>query len=109
MAMAGLDRYDDLFAHIVGHKYFLSLERNREVPFEVAAASWYDNVFVPVAHLVRRHNVVERMHRKATSVDAYVAVTRNWLEKGSGRELAQVAMNSLLEGLRPRTRRWIFA
>jgi hypothetical protein len=109
LVMAGLDRYDDLFAHILGHKYFLSLDQHRDVPFETAAASWYDNVFVPVAHLVRRHKVVERMHRKATSVDAYMAVTTNWLEKGSGRDLAHVAVHALLDGLRPRARRWIFA
>ena len=83
----------------------MSLEQQRDVPFDVAAASWYDNVFVPVNHLVRRHEIVKQMQRKSTPVDAYVAVTRSWLERGD----PQSAVHSLLERLRARTRRRLFA
>ncbi len=93
-ALAGFGRYDELHAHIVGHKYFLSLEQKRDVPFDVAAASWYDNVFVPVNQLVRRHGIVERMRRKSTSVDAYLAVTKSWLERGD----SNTAVHSVLAG-----------
>jgi len=104
-ALAGFGRYDEVLGHIGGHKYFLSLEQQRDVPFEIAAASWYDNVFVPVTHLVRRHGIVERMRRKSTAVDAYLAVTQSWLERGDSHS----AVQSLLERLRARPRRWIFA
>lgn len=104
VALIGFGRYDELHAHIVGHKYFLSLEQQRDVPFEVAAASWYDNVFVPVDQLVRRHGIVERM-RKSKPADAYVAVTKTWLERGD----SHAAVHSLLESPRTRTRLRLFA
>jgi hypothetical protein len=104
VALTGLGRYEELHAHIVGHKYFVSLEQQRDVPLEVAAASWYDNVFTPVTQLVRRHRIVEQMH-KSTAVDAYLAVTKSWLEGGD----SHAAVHSLLEGLRTRSRRRLFA
>jgi hypothetical protein len=78
----------------------MSLEQRRDVPFEVAAASWYDNVFVPVRQLVKRHEIVKRMRRKSTQVDAYLAVTQHWLERKSSNP--QVAVHSLLAAMRPR-------
>jgi hypothetical protein len=104
VALIGFGRYDELHAHIVGHKYFVSLEQHRDVPFEVAAASWYDNVFVPVNQLVRKHGIVERMRRKSTPVDAYLAITKSWLERGD----ANSAAHALLDGLRLRPRRRLF-
>lgn len=104
-ALIGFGRYDELHAHIVGHKYFVSLEQQRDVPFDVAAASWYDNVFVPVNHLVRRHEIVKQMQRKSTPVDAYLAVTKGWLERGD----SHAAVHSLLDRLRARPRRGLFA
>jgi hypothetical protein len=105
VALIGFGRYDELHAHIVGHKYFVSLEQQRDVPFDVAAASWYDNVFVPVNQLVRKHGIVERMRRKSTAVDAYLAITKSWLERGD----SHAAVHSMLEGLRARPRRRLFA
>jgi hypothetical protein len=104
-ALTGFGRYNELHAHIVGHKYFMSLEQQRDVPFDVAAASWYDNVFVPVNQLVRRHGVLRLMRRKSTEVDAYLAVTQSWLERGD----SHAAVESVLEGLRARPRRRLFA
>jgi hypothetical protein len=104
VALIGFGRYDELHAHIVGHKYFVSLEQQRDVPFDVAAASWYDNVFVPVNQLVRKHGIVERMRRKSTAVDAYLAITKSWLERGD----SHTAVHSMLDGLRPRPRRRLF-
>lgn len=104
VALIGFGRYDELLAHIVGHKYFVSLEQQRDVPFDLAAASWYDNVYVPVNQLVRKHGIVERMRRKSTPVDAYLAVTKTWLERGD----VNAAAHSLVERLRTRPRR-IFA
>jgi len=104
-ALIGFGRYEDLHDHIVGHKYFVSLEQQRDVPFEVAAASWYDNVFVPVNQLVNKHEIVKQMRRKSKPIDAYMALTRSWLERGD----AHSAAHSLLERLRARPRRRTFA
>ena len=74
-----LGRYDEIMQHIVGHRYFLSLEQHRDVPLQEAAASWYDHVYHPIAEAIRKHKVVEQLHGW-TEADLYVEITRRWLE-----------------------------
>ena len=76
-----LGRYDDIFDHILGHRYFLGLERGHQVPLPEAAASWYDAVYLPVMEVVERYRIGERFPRW-TEADLYVALTRRWLELG---------------------------
>jgi uncharacterized ParB-like nuclease family protein len=74
-----LGRYDEILNHILGHCHFLALERGSEVSLPEAAASWYDNVYVPVAEVIRKHHVLE--HSPGwTEADLYVEITRRWLE-----------------------------
>jgi uncharacterized ParB-like nuclease family protein len=73
-----LGRYDEIFKHILGHRYFLGLERHRAVSMAEAAASWYDNVYMPIARLIRKYRVLELMPHW-TEADVYVEVTRRWL------------------------------
>jgi uncharacterized ParB-like nuclease family protein len=74
-----LGRYDEIFKHILGHRYFLGLERKSEVSVAEAAASWYDNVYTPVAKVIRKHHVLEQMPGW-TEADVYVEITRRWLQ-----------------------------
>jgi hypothetical protein len=73
-----LGRYDELFKHILGHKYFLGLERGHEVSLLEAAASWYDSVYLPIAQAIRKHKVLEQFPGW-TEADLYVEITRRWL------------------------------
>lgn len=73
-----LGRYDEIMSHILGHRYFLSLEQHREVPLPDAAASWFDNVYEPIARAVRKHHVLEQMPGW-TEADVYVEITKRWL------------------------------
>lgn len=73
-----LGRYDELLKHILGHQYFLGLERGHPVPLPEAAASWYDTVYRPVADLIRRHKVLDHLPGW-TEADVYVEITRRWL------------------------------
>ena len=73
-----LGRYDELLKHILGHQYFLGLERGRPVPLPEAAASWFDTVYCPIADVIRRHKVLEQLPGW-TEADAYVEITRRWL------------------------------
>jgi hypothetical protein len=74
-----LGRYDEIFKHILGHRYFLGLEQHREVPLAEAAASWYDNVYTPIAKVIRKHCVLEQLSGW-TEADVYVEITKRWLE-----------------------------
>ncbi len=76
-----LGRYDEILDHIAGHGYFMSLEEHRQVPLPEAAASWYDNVYHPIAQAIRKHNVLAQLPGW-TEADVYVEVTRRWLEAG---------------------------
>jgi ParB-like nuclease family protein len=74
-----LGRYDEILKHILGHGYFLGLERGRPVPLSEAAAGWYDHVYKPIAEAIRRYRVLERMPGW-TEADLYVEITRRWLK-----------------------------
>ena len=104
LEVSGLGRYDELMTHILGHRYFLGLEHGREVPLADAAASWYDNVFVPVRDLLRRHKVLDNLPGWTES-DAYVEATRRWLQLSASRQPAgpHAAVHALLD---EEARRW---
>jgi hypothetical protein len=74
-----LGRYDEIFKHILGHRYFLGLERGREVTLAEAAVSWFDNVYTPIAKLIRKYRVQVLMPGW-TEADLYVEITRRWLQ-----------------------------
>ena len=93
-----LGRYDEIFKHILGHRYFLGLERGREVPVSEAAASWYDNVYTPVVKVIRKHRVLEQLPGW-TEADLYVEITRRWLQLSEEGEPAgpEPAVHQLLD------------
>jgi uncharacterized ParB-like nuclease family protein len=93
-----LGRYDEIFKHILGHRYFLGLERGHEVSLAEAAASWYDNVYTPIAKVIRKHRVLEQMPGW-TEADLYVEITRRWLLLSEEGEPSGPlpAVNSLLD------------
>jgi uncharacterized ParB-like nuclease family protein len=98
LEVSRLGRYDEILAHILGHRYFLGVERGQEVSLSEAAPSWYDNVYVPIAALIRRHGVLESFSGW-TETDLYVEVTRRWLKLSeSGADSGpSVALESLLD------------
>lgn len=73
-----LGRYDEIYKHILGHQYFMGLERGQAVPLAEAVVSWYDTVYLPIAKAIRRHKVLEQMPGW-TEADLYVEITRRWL------------------------------
>jgi uncharacterized ParB-like nuclease family protein len=73
-----LGRYDEIFKHILGHRYFMGLESGSQVAVREAAASWYDNVYTPIAAVIRKHKVLEQLPGW-TEADVYVEITRRWL------------------------------
>jgi hypothetical protein len=92
-----LGRYDEILAHIHGHRFFLAQETGREPAMEEAAASWFDHVYLPVVEVIRRHGVLERMPGW-TETDLYVEITRRWLALSQAGEPAgpEPAVESLL-------------
>ncbi len=70
-------RYDELIRHVHGHKYYLNQGQREEIPFEQALLSWYDNVFSPVAGVIREENLLTYFPGR-TAGDLYVWLVRHW-------------------------------
>jgi len=103
-----LGRYDEIVKHILGHLYFLGLERAGDVTLPEAAASWYDTVYRPIVEVIRRHRVLDELPGW-TETDLYVEITRRWLELSeAGAESGpHKAFHALLdEGALRRIRSW---
>jgi len=101
-----LGRYDEILGHLLGHRYFLGLERGQEISLPEAAASWYDNVYLPVAEVIRRHQVLDQLPGW-TEADLYVEITRRWLELSKAGEPAgpDPALEALLDEVAKKLRK----
>jgi hypothetical protein len=69
------DRYRQLIEHISVHRYFLGLEKKRDISWDEAVASWYDNVYMPMVELIRKYGVLSLFPGR-TEADLYA-----WLIK----------------------------
>ncbi len=72
-------RYDELLSHIREHKWYINQKQSAEIPFEEAAASWYDTVYSPIIQIVRETRLLARFPQ-ATEADLYVFVGKHWAE-----------------------------
>jgi hypothetical protein len=79
IAVSRLGRYDRIFEDILGHRYFLGLQQYREVGIGEASASWYDNVYKPIADLIREYDILAHFPGR-TEADLYLWITARWLE-----------------------------
>jgi hypothetical protein len=79
IAVSRLGRYDRIFEDILGHRYFMGLQQYREVDIAEASASWYDNVYKPIADLIREYDILAHFPGR-TEADLYLWITARWLE-----------------------------
>jgi hypothetical protein len=79
IAVSRLGRYDRIFEDILGHRYFMGLQQYREVSIADASASWYDNVYKPIADLIREYDILAHFPGR-TEADMYLWITARWLE-----------------------------
>lgn len=62
--------YLALVQHINAHRYYMSLDRDAEVPRDEAVASWYDNVYLPVVEVLRAQQALAAFPGR-TEADLY--------------------------------------
>jgi hypothetical protein len=111
-----LGNYDVIFEHILGHRYFMCLERGQEVPLHEAVADWYDRVYRPIRDVLEKHHIRERFPQW-TEADLYLALTRRWLElaqeghdagpEGAGESLVHEAEESRERSASIMLRGWV--
>jgi hypothetical protein len=64
-------RYRDLYEHIDVHRWYLGEARGEEVPYEEAARSWYENVYLPLAQAIEESGLLEEFPGR-TVTDLYL-------------------------------------
>jgi len=105
--------YQELEEHIAVHRYYLGLEQGREIPYEEAVTSWYDNVYMPMVRVIREQGVLKEFPGR-TEADLYVWIMtyRHFLSERYGQP---VALEEAAEGYAEhfgqrcfqRLRRWL--
>ncbi len=70
-------QYDEIYNHILMHKYYINQTSSTELPFEVAVTSWYENVYLPVIVAMESHHLM-RHFKNRTKSDMYVFLIKYW-------------------------------
>lgn len=72
-------RYAEVLQHIEGHRWYLGLERDAEVPYPEAVTSWYDHVYLPAIRAIRESGLLADYPRR-TEADLYLWTMRHLAE-----------------------------
>lgn len=70
-------QYDEIYNHILMHKYYINQNVSLEIPFEEAVISWFENVYMPVIKALEGHHLM-RHFRGRTKSDMYVFLIKYW-------------------------------
>lgn len=71
--------YPEIINHILVHKYYINQDSKDEIPFDVAAKSWYDKVFLPIVTEIKREGLLTSYPGKSEG-DLYLWIVRYWDE-----------------------------
>lgn len=63
--------YPQILQHISVHQYFMGIEHDREIEWNAAVVSWYDNVYMPMCDAIRTHGILDEFPNR-TEADLYV-------------------------------------
>lgn len=82
-----LGSYLALIRHINGHRYFLGLERDKEVTADEAVISWYESVYLVLVSAIRRSGVLQ-FFADRTEADLYLWIMdhRHYLTEQAGHD-----------------------
>jgi hypothetical protein len=67
------DGFDRMLEHIAVHRYFMGIDWKRDISEEEAIAHWYENVYLPVIHVIRDTHILREFPTK-TEGDLYLWV-----------------------------------
>ena len=72
-------QYDVILHHLLIHKYYINQGTAEEISMAEAVASWHENVYLPVIHVVRQQRIL-RKFKGRTPADMYVWLIKYWDE-----------------------------
>jgi hypothetical protein len=63
--------YERLLEHIAVHRHFMGLEQRRFISEDAAVCDWYDNVYLPLVHIIREKDILADFPGR-TEADLYL-------------------------------------
>ncbi len=71
-------QFSRLLEQINVHRWYLGVQRNREVPLEDAVVSWYDQVYLPLVKIIQKQGILKEFPGR-TEADLFMwIITRQW-------------------------------
>jgi hypothetical protein len=78
-------RYDEIYNHIMVHKYYLNQDRNEEIPFAEALVSWYKNVYSPIMRIINDDMLCLNFPgRRPSDLSVWIVSHWDFLKKKNG-------------------------
>jgi hypothetical protein len=63
--------YEKLLQHIDVHRWYLGEQNKKEVPYQDAVVSWYENVYLPLVDIIRAQGILDEFPGR-TEADLYL-------------------------------------
>ena len=103
--------YPEIINHILVHKYYINQHKSEEIPFEEAARSWYDQVFLPIVRQVREDRLLRSFPGK-TYGDLYLWIVRHWDDLKRDRDEKELSIEHATKDFKSRfgkgmLKRWL--
>ncbi len=74
-------RYRDLYEQIDVHRWYMGEARGEDVPYEEAARSWYEHVYLPLAREIEKSGLLKEFpHRTVTDLYLWLCKHREALK-----------------------------
>ncbi len=82
-------QYQKLLEHIDVHRYYLSQDLRREIPYSEAVCSWYDRIYTPMVTIIRKRKILEHFPKR-TEADLYLWIIEHlaYLQAGYRRKIS---------------------
>ncbi len=88
LTVTAAGQYRVLEQHIQAHQYFMGLDQQRDISMEEAAAHWYDEVYLPVAEIIREQGILHDFPgRTETDLYLWISEYHSELEQSLGWEV----------------------
>ncbi len=83
-----LGRYDVLLEHISAHRWYMGIDQNRPVSWEEAVLDWYDNIYMPLANIIKDKGILRSFPGRRTG-DLYLWIMdhRWYLREDTGKDV----------------------
>jgi len=97
-------QYEKILEHIRVHRWYLGVQRRKEVPYSEAVISWYANVYKPLVDMIREQDILSDFPGR-TETDLYLwIISHQWiLRETLGEEIsAEEAADQFIQTSSPK-------